>query len=67
MPDIVVIVDRFHGQHSISSRQIMHDVRLQMAHPSVQNAFSLLRFSGLCPETHSLFVKREAKTLIRSV
>jgi hypothetical protein len=29
--------------------------------------FPLLRPSGLCPETHSLFVKREAKTLIRSI
>jgi hypothetical protein len=27
--------------------------------------FLLLIFSGLCPETHSLFAKREAKTLIR--
>jgi hypothetical protein len=34
---------------------------------SVQNDFFLLLFSGLCPETHSLFAKREAKTLIRSV
>jgi hypothetical protein len=24
-----------------------------------------LSFSGRCPETHSLFAKREAKTLIR--
>jgi hypothetical protein len=32
----------------------------------VQNAFFLLIFSGLRPETHSLFAKREAKTLIRS-
>jgi hypothetical protein len=34
---------------------------------SVQNDFFLLIFSGLCPETHSLFAKREAKTLIRSI
>jgi hypothetical protein len=34
---------------------------------SVQNDFFLSIFSGLCPETHSLFAKREAKTLIRSV
>jgi hypothetical protein len=29
--------------------------------------FFLLIFSGLFPETHSLFAKREAKILIRSV
>jgi hypothetical protein len=27
--------------------------------------FHFLSFSGRCPETHSLFAKREAKTLIR--
>jgi hypothetical protein len=30
---------------------------------SVQHDFFLLIFSGLCPETHSLFAKREAKLL----
>jgi hypothetical protein len=34
---------------------------------SVQNDFFLLIFSGCCPETHFLFAKRKAKTLIRSL
>jgi hypothetical protein len=43
----------------------VHFFQTLICRECAKHIFLFLRFSGRCPETHSLFAKSEAKTLIR--
>jgi hypothetical protein len=43
----------------------VHFLKTLMCRECAKHVFLFFKFSGRCPETHSLFAKSEAKTLIR--